>query len=135
VTSDLQRQKQMGLNISACLFKIEFGQRRVVRTWASNHHVVDRSGQLVEKLREALKVGGIEGHSALRVEFARYLLKAVGIPGGEDKLAPSAHASRAVSCPMPALPPITITVCPASFDSRWTGEGVAVFMIPPVISL
>src|SRR3974390_823540 len=51
VTSDLQRQEQVGLNISACLFKIEFGQRRVVWTWASYQHVVDRSGQFVKELR------------------------------------------------------------------------------------
>src|ERR1700687_5058030 len=38
--------------------------------------------------------------------------------------APSARASRAVSRPMPALPPITTTVCPASADSRRMGEGV-----------
>jgi hypothetical protein len=33
--------------------------------------------------------------------------------------APSARARRAVSSPMPALPPITTTVCPSSSGSRW----------------
>src|SRR5205085_2575591 len=32
--------------------------------------------------------------------------------------APSARARRAVSSPMPALPPITTTVCPSSSGSR-----------------
>src|SRR5207244_3489241 len=34
------------------------------------------------------------------------------------KFAPSARARRAVSSPMPALPPITTTVCPRSSGSR-----------------
>ena len=76
----------MGLDVAPCLFKIEFRKRCVVGTWASNQHVFDRSGQFVEELREALEVGGIEGHSAQRIELARYVLKALGIPRGEDKL-------------------------------------------------
>src|SRR5262245_25244799 len=44
--------------------------------------------------------------------------------------APSARARRAVSSPMPALPPITTTVCPRSSGSRRMGETVvAVLMI------
>ena len=62
VTSDLQRQKQMGLNIPVRLFKIELGQGRVIGAWASNQHVVDRSGQFVEEPREAVRVGSIKGH-------------------------------------------------------------------------
>ena len=88
VTSDLQRKKQMGLNVAACFFDIEFGQRRVVGTGASDQYVVDRRGQFAEELREALEVGGIEGHRMQRGELARYVLKALGIPGGEDKLRP-----------------------------------------------
>ena len=93
VTSDVQRQKQMGLHIPVRLFKIELGQRRVIGPWAGNQHVVDRSGQFVEELREAVKVGSIKGHSALRVEFARYLLKALGIPASEDQLGPLSACS------------------------------------------
>src|ERR1700730_6386710 len=49
--------------------------------------------------------------------------------------APSARASRAVSRPMPALPPITTTVCPASGESRRKGEGVlAVLMDSSIFS-
>jgi hypothetical protein len=52
----------------------------------------------------------------------------------EDKLidtsAPSARARRAVSSPMPELPPITTTVCPGSSGSRLMA-GVVV-TIPPV---
>ena len=83
----------MGLNIPMRLFKIELGQRRVIGPWASNQHVVDRSGQFVEELREAVKVGSIKGQSALRVDFARYLLKALGIPGSEDQPCPLSACS------------------------------------------
>jgi hypothetical protein len=83
----------MGLNISARPFKIELGQRRVIGPWASNQHVVDRSGQFVEELREAVKVGSIKGHSALCIEFARYLLKALGIPASEDQPCPLSACS------------------------------------------
>ena len=55
----------MGIDVAACFFEIEFGQRRVVRTGAGNQHVVDHIGQFVEELREALEVGGIEGHSTV----------------------------------------------------------------------
>src|SRR5262249_46384269 len=47
-------------------------------------------------------------------------------------LAPSARARRAVSNPMPALPPITTTVCPRSSGSRWMGGGVTVLIVPPI---
>lgn len=36
---------------------------------------------------------------------------------------------------MPALPPITTTVCPASSSSRRRREGIAVLMTPPVSSV
>jgi hypothetical protein len=39
--------------------------------------------------------------------------------------APSLLARRAVSSPMPALPPITTTVCPSSCGSRSTAMLVA----------
>jgi hypothetical protein len=55
--------------------------------------VVDRSGQFVEEPREAVKVGSIKGHRALRVEFARYLLKALRIPGSEDQPGPLSACS------------------------------------------
>ena len=42
-------------------------------------------------------------------EFARYVLKALGIRAARTSFAPSARARRAVSSPMPALPPITTT--------------------------
>jgi hypothetical protein len=88
VTSDLQREKQVGLNSATRFFEIEIGERRVVWTGASEQQVIDRGGQLVEELREALEVGRIEGYSARRGELTRYVLKPLGIPSGEHKLGP-----------------------------------------------
>src|SRR5262245_29513005 len=46
--------------------------------------------------------------------------------------APSERASRAVSRPMPALPPSRTTVCPISAGSRWPRDALtAVLMVPP----
>jgi hypothetical protein len=36
---------------------------------------------------------------------------------------------------MPALPPITTTVCPRSSGSRWMGEGLVTVLIVPAIRL
>src|SRR5580658_9468798 len=57
-------------------------------------------------------------------------LRRSGSRAARITLAPSALARRAVSNPMPELPPITITVCPRSAGSWWMGEGiVAVLMV------
>src|SRR5262249_28808228 len=48
--------------------------------------------------------------------------------------APSARARRAVSNPIPALPPITTTVCPGSSGARRPGESVVAGLMEPPIS-
>jgi hypothetical protein len=60
---------------------------------------------------EPLEVGGVEGRDA-----------------GPELEADAAQAIRVVSSPMPALPPITTTACPAS-------SGLALTPSPPVTSL
>jgi hypothetical protein len=47
--------------------------------------------------------------------------------------APSARARRVVSSPMPALPPITTTVCPRSSGSGWVGREVASVVMTPSV--
>jgi len=64
------------------------GERRVVGTGAGDQHMVDRGGQFVEELREALEVGGIEGYSARRGKFARNVLKPFEISRGEQERRP-----------------------------------------------
>jgi hypothetical protein len=50
-------------------------------------------------------------------------------------LAPSARARRAVSNPIPALPPMTTTVCPSSSGSRRVDEtGVEMVMNSPLVT-
>src|SRR5262249_25892643 len=73
----------------------------------------------------ASKAAVLNASSSLAALWRRSRFRPVRI-----SLAPSARARRAVSSPMPALPPITTTVCPRSSGSRWMGETVvAVLMI------
>ena len=75
----------------------------------------------------ASKAAVLSASSSLAARWRRSGFRPVRIT-----LAPSARARRAVSSPMPALPPITTTVCPRSSGSRWMGKVVvAVLMIPP----
>ncbi len=69
------------------------------------------------------RVGGVEGRGAPRADVARRPLEALGVAAGEDDVgALGCGRSRAVSRPIPALPPITTTVCPSS--SRLAGGAV-----------
>jgi hypothetical protein len=88
VASDLQREKQVRLDVAARFFEIEFSEWRIVRTGASEQHMIDGGGQFVEELGEALKVGGVEGYSGRRAEFARYFLKPLRIPRREHEVRP-----------------------------------------------
>jgi hypothetical protein len=74
----------MGLDVAARLFDVEFRQRRVVGTGASDQHVVDGRRQLVEEPPEPFEVGGIEGRGAQRADFARGALEALRISAGEN---------------------------------------------------
>jgi hypothetical protein len=67
------------------LFQNRIRERRTVRTGASEQQVINRGGQFVEELREALEVGNIEGCSTRGCELTRYLLKTLEIPRGEHK--------------------------------------------------
>jgi len=71
--------------------------------------VVDRSRQLVEESPELGEIGGVEGRDS-RTELRADLLETVTVARRLDRRAPSARARRAVSRPMPELPPITTTV-------------------------
>src|SRR5262249_34634148 len=59
-------------------------------------------------------------------------LRGSGLRPARMTLAPSARARRAVSSPMPELPPMTTTIWPSNSGSRWVTAVVAVVMIPPV---
>jgi hypothetical protein len=77
---------------------------------------MDRCREMLEELGEGDRIVGIERCGAQRAEpacrsFAE--LRPTGMT-----LAPWARARRAVSSPMPVLPPITTTVCPGKSGSR-----------------
>ena len=108
----------MGLHVSARLVKVELGQRRIVRTGTGEKNVINPSRQLVEEALQLSEVGSVKGRAVLCAKLARCALKGLRIPGREDELRSPSRASRAVSRPMPALPPITTTVWPRSCGSR-----------------
>jgi hypothetical protein len=85
--------------------------------------VVDRRGQLVEEPPEPFEVSGIEGGDA-GPELEPGAVQAMGSRAVRITSAPSVRARLAVSSPMPELPPITTTVCPAS-------SGLPLMMSPP----
>ena len=123
VPGDLQRQQQMRVDVAACLFDVELRQRRVVGTGSRHQHMIDRRGQLVEESLELFEGGGVEG-GGTHPELAADALQAIGSRAVTITSAPSARARRAVSRPMPELPPITTTVCPSS-------SGLPLMLSPP----
>ena len=129
VPGDLDRQEEMGFDVAAGRVEVEVRQRRVVGTGPRDEHVVDRRGQLVEERPEPVEVRGVEGRDAPRVDLGRGLLEASRSRPVRMTSAPSARASRAVSSPMPALPPITTTVWPAQLRFP-----VSVALTAPAIS-
>ncbi len=111
-TCDLQREQQVGLDVAARPFKIQFSERRVLRSGPVSSN--DRSARVSRrKPREALEVGGIESHRVRRAELARYVLQRLGIPRCEHQLRSLGIRQSGGLEPTPALPPITTTVCPA----------------------
>src|SRR5262249_40928950 len=110
-----------------------FKGRPIVGSAGGDHHVIDRGWEILEERVQGGRILGVEGRGALRVELERCLLEAFRLRPVRMTLAPSARARRAVSSPMPALPPMTTTVWPSSSGSRWVDTAViAVVMIPPV---
>jgi hypothetical protein len=64
-----------------------------------------------EELFEAREIGDIERRRAACADLVGCLLEALRIASGDDQLG-AVGASRAVSRPMPELPPINTTVWP-----------------------
>src|SRR5262249_10966409 len=61
-----------------------FEGRPVAGTAGGDHHVVDRSWEILEERLQGGRIVGVEGRDALRVELERCLLEALGIAPGED---------------------------------------------------
>ena len=78
----------------------------------SSAEVVNRAGQPVEEVLERGGVGGVEGrNSGSRLQAGP--MQVIGVPPSEDDLGAAGVARRAVSRPIPELPPITKTAWPS----------------------
>jgi hypothetical protein len=84
--------------------------------------VVDGCRQASKEPPEGRRIGGVEGRAAQRADLVRGVPQALGVAAGDDDVGPSARARRAVSSPMPELPPSARTVCPGSSGSRFKVE-------------
>ena len=97
------------------------GRRPVTMTWSIGRLELAR-----RSASRRSRVVGVERRGAQRAELGRRVLQPVGIAAGQDRRRRPrlARAGRSPA-PMPALPPITTTVCPSSSGSRSVG-GAAV---------
>src|SRR5215831_10446054 len=126
VARDVKCQQEVLVDKIAKLCEVHIGETSVVWPTGCHHHVVD-CWEVTEEPIESNRIRGVEGRG-LAARWRRSALRPVRIT-----LAPSARARRAVSNPMPALPPITTTVCPRSSGSQWMEEGiVTVLIVPPI---
>ena len=76
----------MLVDLALRLREVELAQRGVVRAAGGDHHVVDRRREFREELREAVRIGGVEGRATDRAELARGAVEALLRPAGEDDL-------------------------------------------------
>jgi hypothetical protein len=116
---------------AAGLREVHVDEAPAVRSAIRDHRVIDRGGHVPEEPLDGSTIRDVEGRGAQRAELARGALQVLGIPAGEDRIGPLG-ARRAVSSPIPALPPITTSVRPRSSGTRRPGEAVVPgLMIPP----
>jgi hypothetical protein len=136
LAGQVQHQPQMLVDLAAGSREVEIGQARVVRASSGDHHVVDRCRKVLEEPREAVGVGGVEGGAAQGAELVGGVPQPVGIAAGGDDLGPFGARAAGGSRPIPALPPMSTTVCPSRVGSRCMVEMVvAVVMVAPFLSI
>src|SRR4051812_26669955 len=85
---DVEREPEMLVDLAVGSGEVDVGQARVVGAAGGDHHVVDRGRKVLEKPREAIRIGGVEGGAAQGAELARGVLQAPGIAAGDDDLGP-----------------------------------------------
>src|SRR5262249_35187372 len=131
-TCDLEREQQVLGEAASRLLWRHFEGRPVMGSPGGDHHVVDRGGRSWKNdWREA---GSLASKAAVRCASTSRAAcsRRSGLRPVRMRLAPSTRARRAVSSPMPALPPMTTTVWPNSSGSRWVDTAVVeVVMIRP----
>jgi len=84
VVGNLEHQHQMRVEGAARLGEVHIEEAPVVWPACRDHDVVDRGRQATEEPLERNRIRGVEGRDALRVEFTRGPLEALGIPAGEN---------------------------------------------------
>ena len=93
VAGDLEHQQEVLIEGAASLRDFHVDETPVLRPARRDHHMVDRVRQVPEEPLEGSRVGGVEGCGAEGVEFPRCLLKALGIPSGDDHVGPLSACS------------------------------------------
>src|SRR6266851_8383436 len=86
----------MGLDILASPLEIEVCQRRIISR-ASHQHMVNREGQVIEKLVEQLEVGSIEGGGTNCIDLSRSTLERFSISRCENHLGTLSACSSALA--------------------------------------
>src|SRR5262245_22711959 len=76
-------QRALGEAASRLLWR-HFEGRPVAGRASGDHHLVDRSWEIVEERPQGRRIVGVEGRGALRVQLERRLLEAFAVAPGED---------------------------------------------------
>ncbi len=111
----------------------ELERRAVAGSAGRHHHMVGGRGEIAE---ERLKLGrfvGIEGGGALRPDLVRRLGEALAVAPDQDDAGALGTGAPGSLQPIPALPPMTITVWPSRSGSRRTVVA-CVLMTPPTFT-
>jgi hypothetical protein len=105
----LQRQQELGLDVAAGRVEVEGGQGRSGGTGAGDQQVVDGVDR-ASKNRPSRSELVTSKAAMLALSSRPTRCRRSGSRAVRIRSAPLARASRAVSSPMPELPPITTTV-------------------------
>ena len=84
VARDLEPQHDVTAEHLAHLVRVHLEQGSVGRAGPRDHHVVDRSRQILEEPLHRGRVGGVEGRHTLRADLPCRLPEPVGIAAGDD---------------------------------------------------
>ena len=132
VARDLERQRQVLADARRDLGAVHLEQGPVVRASGRDHHMVDRRWEARRRNTRGAPDQWRRTPRAPRADIKGCPFEPLGIAAGEDDVGTLGAGRRAVSSPMPALPPITTTVWPSSSGSRRFESGVvAVLMQRP----
>jgi hypothetical protein len=129
---NVERKQQVLSESLSRVLQGHFERREIAGSAGSDHNMVNRAWQILKERLQGSRIVGIEGRGALGAEFARRLFESVAIASGEDD-AGALSGRRAVSRPMPALPPMMMTVWRSSSGpGRVRMVEAEALMTPPI---